>query len=97
VVHVYPLRLKLIYNSGHPYPLGSSLSILDDVYPEKMEETNRRVISVPERPWSDIYRVLIGPGHLVLVLADLVTDLRPYKYSTSSHLFLRPKNPLENA
>jgi hypothetical protein len=44
-----------------------------------MEETNRRPISVPERPWSDTYRTLIGPGHLLLVLADLMTDLRPYK------------------
>jgi hypothetical protein len=35
MAHVYLLRLKLIHNSGHPYPLGSSLFILDDVYPEK--------------------------------------------------------------
>ncbi|KAL9299136.1 hypothetical protein AtEden1_Chr2g0228921 [Arabidopsis thaliana] len=47
----------------------------------KMEGTNRRPISVLERPLVDIFHVLINPGHLLLALADLIPDLGPYKYS----------------
>ncbi|AEC06135.1 transmembrane protein [Arabidopsis thaliana] len=44
----------------------------------KREGTNRRPISVPERLLVDNFNVLIGLGHLVLALADLITNLGPY-------------------
>ncbi|CAA0360078.1 unnamed protein product [Arabidopsis thaliana] len=57
----------------------------------KREGTNRRPISVPERLLVNIFHVLIGPGHLVLALADLITDLGPYKYPLRPFDSLDPK------